>query len=291
MAQFVEGNNLNSVLENIIRNADKYLFLISPYIKLHDRIKDQLKLKRSTNELEIVVVFGKAENGTNRLTLEDADFLKSFPNMEIRYEKNLHAKYYASDEGALITSLNLYDFSQNQNIEAGVFMETPTSLVGKLTGWSKDSELEGQAFGFFSEVIENSDLLFKKTTGFESSMFGMKKVYSEPKVEIDELDLFFNSKEKYSSNFSGFKSLDKKVKPALFYKPSSPGYCIRTGKEIPFNLNMPYSQDAFRTWKQFGNEEYPEKYCHFSGEPTNGDSCFRKPVLNKYWRQARDLSK
>ena len=216
MAQFVEGNNLNSVLENIIRNADKYLFLISPYIKLHDRIKDQLKLKRSTNELEIVVVFGKAENGTNRLTLEDADFLKSFPNMEIRYEKNLHAKYYASDEGALITSLNLYDFSQNQNIEAGVFMETPTSLVGKLTGWSKDSELEGEAFGFFSEVIENSVPLFKKTTGFESSMFGMKKVYSEPKVEIDELDLFFNSKEKYSPTSRASNHLIRKLNPPYF---------------------------------------------------------------------------
>ena len=153
MAHFVEGNNLNSVLEDIIRNADEYLFLISPYIKLHDRIKDQLKLKKSKSELQIIVVFGKAEKGTNRISLEDADFLKTFPNIEIRYEKNLHAKYYASEDGALITSLNLYDSSQNVNIEAGVYMETPKNLVSKLTGWSTDSNLDDQAFGFFCDVI------------------------------------------------------------------------------------------------------------------------------------------
>ena len=136
--------------------------------------------------------------------------------MEIRYEKNLHAKYYASDEGALITSLNLYDFSQNQNIEAGVFMETPTSLVGKLTGWSKDSELEGEAFGFFSEVIENSVPLFKKTTGFESSMFGMKKVYSEPKVEIDELDLFSTAKKNIPPTSRASNHLIRKLNPPYF---------------------------------------------------------------------------
>ena len=291
MAQFVEGNNLNTTLENIIRNADEYLFLISPYIKLHDRIKDQLKLKRSNNELQITVVFGKAEKGNNRITTEDAEFLKTFPNIEIRYEKNLHAKYYASEDGALITSLNLYDFSQNQNIEAGVFMETPTNLVGKLTGWSKDSKLEGEAFGFFCEVIENSDLLFKKTTGFESSMFGMKKAYSEPKIEIDELDLFFNSKEKYSSNFSGFKSYDKKPATSIPYHAAATGFCIRTGREIPFDLKMPYSQDAFRTWNKFGNEEYPEKFCHFSGETTNGETCYKKPILIKYWKQAKERTK
>ena len=288
MAQFVEGNNLNSVLENIIRNADEYLFLISPYIKLHDRIKDQLKLKKSNSELQITVVFGKAEKGTNRISLEDADFLKTFPNIEIRYEKNLHAKYYASEDGALITSLNLYDASQNVNIEAGVYMQTPGNLVSALTGWSKDAGLDDDAFCYFNEVIENSTLLFKNAPEIETSMLGLKKSYLASKVEVDELDQFFNSKEK-SSNFSGYKSYDKKPKVDYQYnRTSSNGYCIRTGRQIPFDLEMPYSKDAFRTWLQFGNEEYPEKYCHFSGDATNGDTCFKKPILGKYWKQARE---
>jgi hypothetical protein len=41
MARFVAGDKLNVALIDLIRNADEYLFLISPYIKLYSKIKDQ----------------------------------------------------------------------------------------------------------------------------------------------------------------------------------------------------------------------------------------------------------
>jgi hypothetical protein len=36
----------------------------------------------------------------------------------------------------------------------------------------------------------------------------------------------------------------------LYNKQAATGYCIRTGREIPFDLDMPYFKDAFRTWSQ-----------------------------------------
>jgi hypothetical protein len=42
MSKFLYDSNLNSELENIIREAEEYIFLISPYIKLHPRIKSPL---------------------------------------------------------------------------------------------------------------------------------------------------------------------------------------------------------------------------------------------------------
>jgi hypothetical protein len=45
MAKFLEGNELNSEIGKIFKNADYKLILISPYIKLHHRYADELKAK------------------------------------------------------------------------------------------------------------------------------------------------------------------------------------------------------------------------------------------------------
>lgn len=281
MPRFCQGDKLNAALIDLIDNADEYLYLISPYIKLHSRIKDRLKLKKSRPELQIIVVFGKSEQGqTNRISDEDLAFFKEFRNLEIRYEKNLHAKYYASEDGALITSLNLYDFSQNNNIEVGVWMETPKSLVGKITGWGTDAELDTEAFHFFKDVIENSELLYNNKASFDEGFLGLNKKYIESKVEVDTLDSFFNKSQDNGQSFTGYKSYEKKpVFEPSYKKQQSMGYCIRTGKEIPFNPERPYCAEAYRTWAQFGNEDYPERFCHRTGKESNGKTTFRNPVL------------
>jgi phosphatidylserine/phosphatidylglycerophosphate/cardiolipin synthase-like enzyme len=280
MPRFVEGDKLNAALIDLIKNADEYLFLISPYIKLHSRIKDQLKLKRSLAELQIIIVFGKSEDGqSNRISEEDLTFLKEFPNIQIRYEKSLHAKYYASEDGALITSLNLYDFSQNNNIEVGVWMDTPKSLIGKLTGWGKDSEIDEEAFEFFDGVIENSEILFEKKPIFEDGFLSLSRRYIESKIKINEIDSFFNRSQDRTAAFTGFKSFNKgRFQPAFHNNPQM-GFCIRTGKEIPFNPKKPYSAEAYRTWSQFGNEDYPEKFCHKTGRASDGKTSFRNPII------------
>ncbi len=66
------------------------------------------------------------------------------------------------------------------------------------------------------------------------------------------------------------------------------GYCIRTGVEIPFNVNKPLSVEAFRRWSKVGDPDRAEKFCHFSGEPSNGETSMSKPVLWKNWKEARE---
>ena len=66
-------------------------------------------------------MFGKNEQDPSKsMKLEELDFFKEFSNIEIKYEKRLHAKYYANDYSAILTSMNLYSHSQDNNIEAGV---------------------------------------------------------------------------------------------------------------------------------------------------------------------------
>ncbi|GGB84481.1 hypothetical protein GCM10007424_25650 [Flavobacterium suaedae] len=60
---------------------------------------------------------------------------------------------------------------------------------------------------------------------------------------------------------------------------SKHGYCIRTGQQIPFNPQQPLSRDAWRVWNEFGNVDFPEKFCHKTGEKSNGKTSMRNPIL------------
>ena len=107
MAKFLTGNELNSELEKILERADEQIVLISPYIKLHERYASTLKTKIDNPNLQITVVFGKNEEDLSKsMKQEDFMFFKQFPNIEIKYEKRLHAKYYANEQAAILTSMN-----------------------------------------------------------------------------------------------------------------------------------------------------------------------------------------
>ena len=65
------------------------------------------------------------------------------------------------------------------------------------------------------------------------------------------------------------------------------GYCIRTGAEIPFNVEKPLSYEAYKSWSKYSDKDYAEKYCHFSGEPSHGETSVSKPIMKKNWIKAK----
>jgi hypothetical protein len=282
MARFIEGNKLNTEVERIFKEADSRIVLISPYIKLHDRYASTLLAKSQNPKIEVVVVFGKNEGDYARsMGQADFNFFKEFPNIEIRYEKRLHAKYYANDYSAVITSMNLYDYSQNNNIEAGVWTEPG---VFRTDGVDKD------AYEYFNRVINQSRLLYKKAPKFENKLLGLSSKYIESVVEKDDLSDFFagNTKhEEVTYNRTEFE----KTKTKLTERRDSVkwGYCIRTGKQIPFNPERPMCDEAYKSWSYYGNEDYEENFCHFSGEPSNGQTSYARPILRKNWYKAKEM--
>ena len=112
MAIFITGNELNHKLDRIFEDAHGQIILISPYIKFHERLKSSLLSKKDNDKVEIIIVFGKNEEDMSRsMRLEDFNFFKEFPNIQILYERRLHAKYYANEASAILTSMNLYSYS------------------------------------------------------------------------------------------------------------------------------------------------------------------------------------
>ena len=111
MAKFLNTSATNYFLEELIKNARERLIIISPFLKLNDRIKELLEDKNRM-KLDIRVVYGKSE-----LQPEEISWLRSQEYIRTSFCKNLHAKCYMNEQTCIITSLNLYEFSQINNNE------------------------------------------------------------------------------------------------------------------------------------------------------------------------------
>jgi len=114
MAKFLNTSATNYYLEELIKNASDRLILISPYLKLNDRIKELLEDKNRL-KIDVRIVYGKSE-----LQPSEISWLNELSFVRTSFCKNLHAKCYLNENSCIITSLNLYEFSQVNNNEMGI---------------------------------------------------------------------------------------------------------------------------------------------------------------------------
>ena len=140
MAKFLNTSATNYFLEELIKDARERLIIISPFLKLNDRIKELLEDKNRM-KLDIRMVYGKSE-----LQPEELNWLRSQEYIRTSFCKNLHAKCYLNEQNCIISSLNLYEFSQVNNNEMGVLIER-----------AKDGELYNDAYEEALRLIRVSD--------------------------------------------------------------------------------------------------------------------------------------
>lgn len=114
MAKFLNTSATNYYLEELIKSASDRLILISPFLKLNDRIKELLEDKNRL-KIDVRIVYGKSE-----LQPMEISWLNELSFIRTSFCKNLHAKCYINESSCIITSLNLYEFSQVNNNEMGV---------------------------------------------------------------------------------------------------------------------------------------------------------------------------
>ena len=265
MAKFLNHKALKQEIFDLFENAEVRLTLVSPFIKLHPKLKKILDKKKNDPDFFIEILYGKnLEKVEKSMNKHDLAYFKDFRNIEIRYNEHLHAKYYANEKSSIVTSLNLYEYSINNNIESGVLFES-----GLL---SRDRKNDTEAFEYFQHIIDQSEVVYNKDIKEEKVFFGLFTKDGGSEVLED------NTKEYY-------KTAKPKSKAKSTTK-SKQGYCIRTGDKIPFNPSKPYSKKSIASWNRYKDENYREKYCHYSGEKSNGKTSMKKPILSKYWKKA-----
>jgi hypothetical protein len=92
-----------------------------------------------------------------------------------------------------------------------------------------------------------------------------------------------------STSKGSLKPKAKEIKTKFIKTKSYDGYCIRCGDEIKFNIDKPFCIDCFESWADWGNEDYPENFCHFSGDDSLGDTDYAHPILNRHWKKAKEI--
>lgn len=248
MGEFLSSSNLKKELIRLFKEAEKEITIISPFIQLSNEIKNILGSKQKIKNFKITILYGKNEKKPEKsLIATDFIFFKGFPNLEIYYNPNLHAKYYANENESIISSLNLHQFSLKNNIEVGILLKKPAISFLSL------NQEDANAYNYFNYIINNS----------------------EP-VRVSE----------YSKNAKSFKVLEDNSALYFKHLKVLSAYCIRTRERIPFNIKMPFSKSSYEEWNTFKNVNYKENFCHFSGEKSFGQTSFSKPILAKHWKKA-----
>jgi hypothetical protein len=250
MGEFLTGKRLKNKILDIIDSAEKKLILVSPYITLHDYYKLKLVNKTGDSQLVTSLIYQKerARKKPN-LSQQDFEFFKIFKKVSIYANHRLHAKLYANENGILLTSMNLYKFSQdNNNIEFGVYYPANNSLKNRQDLYIRTD---------IQQTLQN--IIVKSTLEYTNI----------PTIQHDLFTAYYAAKAADRINNMSF--------------PPEEGYCIRTGAAIPFNIKKPYSAKAYKDWSKEGSLVKYEPFCHLTGERTGEPITLVKPIAYSNW--------
>ncbi len=220
MAKFLDTTGVSYHLQQLINQAQDMLILISPYLKINERLRQSLDDK-DRMKIDIRIVYGK-----NELQPDQINWLKSLKFVRTSFCENLHAKCYLNESEAIITSMNLYEFSQVNNQEMGIYITK-----------ADDQQLYDEIYNEARRLIRISD---------EVRLYVEKIIEHEESRNNDEVKTVESADQKKNGNESGF--------------------CIRCKKEIKLNPAVPYCNECYKSWKKYENLKYQEKYCHICGK-------------------------
>jgi len=110
-------SGLSNQIEEIISEAKEFIVLITPYLKMTQSLMGRLA-NADENNIKIMILYGK-----NEISDEQKESFKKLNNCNLYFLKDLHAKCYLNEHRGIISSLNLYEYSQVNNWELGVYYD------------------------------------------------------------------------------------------------------------------------------------------------------------------------
>jgi hypothetical protein len=116
-SRILSTSSISHEIENLIDHSLNFLIIVSPYLKITERLK--AKLDESLNHIKNCFIIFKF----NELRSEEKTWLSKYQNVHLIGVKNLHAKIYINEIKCLITSMNFYEYSQINNHEIGALFK------------------------------------------------------------------------------------------------------------------------------------------------------------------------
>ena len=169
MAKFLNTTGVSYHLEELIKGTKDRLILISPYLQFHNRVKDNIH-NLNIQKKDIRIIYRE-----DKLKVEESNWLESQIGVRTSICPTLHAKCYLNESEAIVTSMNLYSFSQQNNDEMGIHVtkEQDADLYNDIVEEAQrlltisdevrvsvkkiDKEIEKQSENTIKKVQENKD--------------------------------------------------------------------------------------------------------------------------------------
>ena len=233
MAKFLKTTGVSYHLQQLIDNADETLILISPFLKVNDRLRQSLEDK-DRMKIDIRVIYGK-----NELAPREIDWLRSLQFIRTSFLANLHAKCYLNEKEAILTSMNLYEFSQVNNEEMGIHVrkEDDPELYS-------DIRAEAQRLLRISDEIRVS---VEKVTKEKAIKTGKAKKVKSKGIVAGEKGFCVRCKKEIALNIAApycsdcFKTWQKYANTSYEEK-----HCHNCGEEYKATMTKPICYSCFK---------------------------------------------
>lgn len=265
MAEFLTTADVNARLEKIVENAKKELILISPYLRVHDRLKQSIEV-RSRSGVKVRIVYREEKQKQ-----EVSAWLESLTHVGTGFCKDLHAKCYLNEREALLTSMNLYEFSQQNNYGIGI-------LVSR-----------GEEPTLYRKICDGANKVLQASTTVREPAPQSSTAPSPMKAVGSMLQRFGRALERDRETTPTVEGLKYSQSDDLLSSPETQteGFCIRCGVAIPANPDMPYCKGHYRSWNRYKNETYEEDYCHMCENEYT--ATMLKPVCYACYTKYKDV--
>jgi hypothetical protein len=200
MAKFLTTIELAEWITKIIEESERELIILAPYIQTSSRLEKALN-EANARGVEILLIYRQE-------TLKKAEKEKflAISNLNLMHHPNLHAKCYLNEHHFLITSMNMYEYSEKNNREMGILIENEDLDQGffikeeEESYWDHwDDRFKSNDRGFDKvkkeiwDIIRGAELEKKSTdtieNGFEFEMLLTEEEWC--KIACEELNELF----------------------------------------------------------------------------------------------------
>jgi len=234
MAEFLTTKGTTSHIEDIIKEANKGLVLMSPYLQISESFFSRLKTA-SARSVNITIIYRKDE-------LKEGEYkqLASLKNVELRSLKSLHAKCYYNEKEMVTSSMNMYEYSENNNTEMGISISA-----------EKDPIIFGKAMSECEHIFQNSiaDIVPGSNNKFIENL---RAVHPTPAATVNHDGFCIHCGKDIELN-PGKPYCDKCF--VTWKRYNNPDYkemvCHGCGNEHKeTSMNIPQCSDCYKSWKK-----------------------------------------
>jgi PLD-like domain len=232
MPIFLNTPLLNEWIPRLIKESIRELVIVVPYIKTSEYLFQELKNANSRG-VETTIIYRE-----NKLTATEKQKFESIDNVNLMHHPNVHCKCYYNEKYLIITSMNLYEYSQINNREMGILLTKEKDgidifedAITEIRQIINGSNIEKQSRETIEEGFE-MDIIKTKVEKLEETCIEINKVFIHKKFSptplftsyrivcenyFDKIDVILDGRAEFILNYplERIEEIHKKVEKQI----------------------------------------------------------------------------